>query len=145
MGKEIPTIGKWLSKNSKKNTSETSARAKMTMRYLSRQNGGASYNPISNDYSSVSNNFSANPSKQHLEARIRKRPFSTSQNGSLSQVQEEEPISNSYYKNPIIKGNSPIASYYRNKPVSNKKLIKLSLLKKQKNFASLSMEFRLNV
>lgn len=106
--------------NSKTGTSEASQRAKMTMRYLSRQNGGTSYNPISNDYNSVSNNVSVNSSEQKLEAKMRKRPFSTSQTGYLSESRDEEPVSHSYYKNPEIKGNSPIASYYRQKPATNK-------------------------
>lgn len=109
---------------------------KLTINYLKRSNDQI-LKPQNNasDYVTGSTNTSNANSRHKLEANMRKRPFSTSQNSHISINKDEVPISHSYYKNAQNMKNG-LPSYYKDKLNTNK-IMKISLQKNQKNFASL--------
>ena len=110
---------------------------KLSIAYLnlpkSSKTAGSAPVQSKNEYDSVSTTHSYLTSHERLETQVKQRPMSTSQNTSTNTI--DSPFASSYYKNiSKIKGQSPIASYYRNKQVVNRKLIKVAVLNKQREY-----------
>lgn len=137
--------------NSAQATIEKKPSQKLNIPYMNQNASETIYKPIDltknvGDYSSISssNNSSFTSSQQKLEAYIKKRPFSTSQNNQSQGRRKDSNIVNSYYKNAdIIKEQSPVTPYYKNRSSATNKSIKLSLLNKQKNYTNLSNIYKL--
>jgi hypothetical protein len=112
---------------------------KLTINYLKRN----IQDPIQpkynvSDYVTGSTNASNTNSRKKLEGIIKKRPYSTSQNGPNTINNDNEPISSSYYKNARNMTNG-LPSYYKNK--LNIKPTKMKLHKNKKNPVSQSKYF----
>jgi hypothetical protein len=112
---------------------------KLTINYLKR-NIHDPNQPKKNvsDYVTGSTNASNTNSRKKLEGYIKKRPYSTSQNGPNTINDDNEPISSSYYKNARNITNG-FPSYYKDK--LSIKPTKMKSIKNKKNLVSLSKYF----
>lgn len=90
--------------------------SKLSIAYLnlpkSSKTSGSAQVKSTNEYDSACSTHCYLTSQERLETNRKQRPMSTSQNSSTNTI--ESPFASSYYKNiSKLKGQSPIASYYR--------------------------------